>query len=95
MKQPDPTTTATDALTRSSGQASARHAGLKRPTDEQVLEGKLDAADLESLGTTVEDAMRDRHSKGVAGAYDDSVTHDADERYRDRDAPPEGKWAKP
>jgi hypothetical protein len=43
------------------------------------------------LGTTIEDAMRDRRSKGVAGAYDDSVTHDADERYRDRDAPSEGK----
>lgn len=93
MKQPDPTTT--DALTRSSGQASARHAGLKHPADEQVLEDKLDAADLESLGTTVEDAMRDRHSKGVAGAYDDSVTHDADERYRDRDLPSEGKWTAP
>jgi hypothetical protein len=36
MKQPDPTTI--DALTRSSGQASARHAGFKHPADEQVLE---------------------------------------------------------
>lgn len=89
MKQPNPPTT--DALTRSSGQASARHAGIKHPADEQVLEDKLDSADLDSLGTTIEDAMRDRRSKGVAGAYDDSVTHDADERYRDRDAPPEGK----
>jgi hypothetical protein len=87
MKQRHPPSN--DALVRSSGQASARHAGIKHPADEEVLEEKLDSADLDSLGSTVEDAMRDRHSKGVAGAYDDSSAHDSDERYRDRDIPNE------
>ena len=85
MNQPD--AARPDALTRSSGQASARHAGVRHPADEQVLKSRLDSAGLDSLGSTVEDAMRDRHSKGVADAYDDSVTHDADGRYGDRDAP--------
>ena len=88
MNQPDPNP---DAITRSSGQASPRHAGIKHPADEQVLEQKLDSADLDSRGSSIEDAMRDRHSKGMAGAYDDSITHDADERYTDRDALSQGE----
>lgn len=79
MTRPRPTPT--DALTRNSGQASALHSAIKHPTDEQGLEERLDDADVASLGSGVEDEMRDRRSKGVAGAYDDSITHDADEHY--------------
>lgn len=77
-----PTPPSTDALARHSGQASALHSAVnKHPTDEQALEERLDDADVASLGSGVEDEMRDRRSKGVAGEYDDSITHDADEHY--------------
>ncbi|WP_159015645.1 hypothetical protein [Cognatiluteimonas profundi] len=79
MTRPRPTST--DAIARSSGQASALHSGIKHPTDEQALEERLDDADVASLGSGVEDEMRDRRGKGVAGEYDDSITHDADEHY--------------
>jgi hypothetical protein len=73
--------TSTDALSRNSGQASGLHSAIKHPTDEQSLEERLDNVDVSSLGSGVEDEMRDRRSKGVAGDYDDSITHDADAHY--------------
>jgi hypothetical protein len=81
MTRPNPPTTDDDAIARSSGQASALHSGFQHPADEQGLEERLDDADVASLGSGVEDEMRDRRSKGVAGEYDDSITHDADEHY--------------
>lgn len=81
MTRPDQPSNNEDALVRSSGQASALHSAIKHPTDEQGLEERLDDADVASLGSGVEDEMRDRRSKGVAGQYDDSITHDADAHY--------------
>lgn len=80
----------TDALARHSGQASAVHSAFKHPTDAQSLEERLDDADVASLGAGVEDEMRDRRGKGVAGDYDDSITHDADAHYPgpEADQPP-------
>lgn len=72
---------APSAASRSSGQASARGQGLHQPSDDQRLEDKLENVDLQSRGAKVDDHLRDSRSKGVKGGYDDSIEHDADEKY--------------
>lgn len=69
------------AASRSSGQASAQGKGLHQPSDDQRLEDKLENVDLQSRGAKVDDHLRDSRSKGVKGGYDDSIEHDADEKY--------------
>ena len=66
---------------RDSGVASGKHQGLRQPGDDQRTGDKLENADLESRGANMEDHLRDRRGKGVAGDYDDSIDHDADEGY--------------
>ena len=63
-----------------------KHQGLRQPADDQRTGDKLDNADLESGGAGMEDHLRDRRGKGVAGAYDDSIEHDAHEGYVQEDA---------
>ena len=71
---------------RDSGVASGKHQGLRQPEDDQRTRDKLENADLESRGAGMEDHLRDRRGKGVAGAYDDSIDHDAGEGYVQEDA---------
>jgi len=71
---------------RESGVASGKHQGLRQPSDDQRTGDKLENADLESRGANMEDHLRDRRGKGVAGDYDDSIDHDADEGYVQEDA---------
>ena len=61
----------------SSGLASGKHQGLRRPADDERVEDALDNIGLEDRGELMEDHLRDRHSKGVRGGYDDSIGHDA------------------
>ena len=70
-----------NAAGRDSGVASGKHQGLRQPADDQRVGDKLENADLESRGAHMEDHLRDRRGKGVAGEYDDSIDHDADEGY--------------
>lgn len=68
--------------TRQSGQANGREPGINQPVDVNGLEDRLGNADESLRGLTVEDQIRDKRSKGVAGGYDDSIKHNADEHYR-------------
>jgi hypothetical protein len=61
----------------SSALASGKHQGLRQPADDQRVEDALDNIGLEDCGELMEDHLRDRHSKGVRGGYDDSIDHDA------------------
>lgn len=74
-----------NAAGRSSGEAGGQHQGLRQPSDDERVEDKLDNVDLEARGARVDDHLRDRDSKGVAGGYDDSIDRDA------RDARPDDK----
>lgn len=79
--RPRTTGPAADALARSSGQASGAHAGLHRPSDDADIEDRLEDLDPVAGDEKVFDHLRDRRSKGVAGAYDDSIDHAAGKRY--------------
>lgn len=70
-----------DSTSRASGEASGKKTGLHQPSNDNQVEDKLKNVDLESRGSKVHDHMRDKRGKGVAGEYDDSINHDADERY--------------
>ena len=72
--------TSTGAAARSQGEASGQKTGLRQPADNRI-EDRLENVDLESRGAKVNDHLRDKRGKGVAGEYDDSIDHDADERY--------------
>lgn len=71
---------------RDSGVASGQHQGLRQPADDRRVEDKLENVDPESRGAKLEDHLRDRRGKGVRGGFDDSISHDADEGYVQRDA---------
>ena len=73
--------TSTGAAARSQGEASGQKTGLHQPSDDNRIEDRLENVDLESRGAKVNDHLRDKRGKGVAGEYDDSIDHDADERY--------------
>ncbi|GAB3344328.1 hypothetical protein [Marilutibacter aestuarii] len=66
---------------REAGEASGNKTGLRQPSDDGRVEDKLENVDLDSRGAKVNDHLRNKRSKGVAGEYDDSVDHDADEKY--------------
>ncbi|MFP7722368.1 hypothetical protein [Lysobacter sp. A3-1-A15] len=66
---------------RSQGVASGKKTGLHQPSDDNRIEDKLGNVDLESRGIKVHDHLRNKRGKGVAGEYDDSINHDADEGY--------------
>lgn len=65
--QDRPTRTGTGASRNadSGGQASARHQGLRRPSDDQQIEQKLGEVGLEDQGEVLEDHLRDRRSSGA------------------------------
>jgi len=63
------------------GEASGKHQGLRQPADDQRDEDKLGQVGLRSRGSKFEDHLRDKRGKGVAGDYDDSIDHDADQGY--------------
>ncbi|MEO6138060.1 MAG: hypothetical protein ABIP11_05245 [Luteimonas sp.] len=84
-------TTSSGAAGRETGEASGQKTGLHQPSDANRIEDKLENVDLQSRGSRVNDNLRDMRSKGVADAYDDSITHDADEQYsQDKAASPRG-----
>ena len=58
------------------GVASSAHQPLRRPGNDVEMEDALHAASLDDRGASVEDHLRDRDSKGVAGGYDDSIERD-------------------
>lgn len=70
-----------EATTRESGVASGRDPGIQQPVDVHGLDDRARNADESLRGVAVEDQLRDKRSKGVAGAYDDSIDHEADQRY--------------
>lgn len=72
--RPDPTA-------RSSGQASGKKTGLHQPSNDNQVIDKLQGVDLQSRGAKVHDHLRDKRGNGVAGDYDDSINHNADEHY--------------
>lgn len=74
-------TPASGSADASTGVASGTKTGLHQPTDENRIEDKLGNVDLESRGAKVNDHLRDKRGNGVAGDYDDSIKHNADEHY--------------
>ncbi len=77
----NPSSTSPGSASRSSGVASAEKTGLHQPSDDNRTQDKLDNVDLASRGSKVNDHLRDKRGNGVAGDYDDSINHDADEQY--------------
>ncbi len=69
------------SASRDSGVASGKKTGLHQPSDDGPIEDKLENVDLESRGSKVHDHLRDKRGNGVPGDYDDSIDHDADEKY--------------
>ena len=67
---------ATRAGSATDGVASAPHQPLRRPGNDVEADDALHAARLSDRGASVEDHLRDRDSKGVAGGYDDSIERD-------------------
>lgn len=61
------------AGTTQEGIASSPHQPLRRPGDDVEMDDALHEARLSDRGGSVEDHLRDRDSKGVAGGYDDSI----------------------
>lgn len=81
MGNPSSSDTAPGSASRSSGVASGQKTGLHQPSDDNRVEDKLENVDLASRGSRLNDHLRDKRGNGVAGDYDDSIDHDADERY--------------
>ncbi len=70
-----------DPAARGSGVASGKKTGLHQPSNDNAIRDKLENVDLASRGAKVHDHLRDKRGNGVAGDYDDSITHDADSHY--------------
>jgi len=73
--------TSAGSASRSEGEASGKKTGLHQPSDDNRIQDKLENVDLDSRGEKVHDHLRDKRGNGVAGDYDDSINHDADEHY--------------
>ena len=58
-------------------EASGKHQGLRDPGNDEAAKDALDSVGLDDRGAAAEDHLRDRRGKGVRGAYDDSIDHDA------------------
>ena len=61
------------SLTSDSGTASGSRENMTGPQDHQRTDDRLHDVELEARGEFLEDAQRDRDSRGVAGGYDDSI----------------------
>ncbi len=81
MSNPSTSNTSPGSASRNSGVASGQKTGLHQPSDDNRIEDKLENVDLASRGSKVHDHLRDKRGNGVAGDYDDSINHDADEKY--------------
>lgn len=57
------------------GTASGHREPFSGPSSARATDARLHDVDLEARGEFVDDHQRDRHSKGVADGYDDSVDH--------------------
>jgi len=75
-----------DPMPAASGEASGKHQGLRQPADDGRVEDAVDKIGLDDRGERMEDQLRDRHSKGVAEGFDDSVDHDAARQFVEDDA---------
>jgi hypothetical protein len=75
-----------DPTPATSGEASGKHQGLRQPADDGRVENAVDKIGLDDRGERMEDQLRDRHSKGVADAFDDSVDRDAARQFVEDDA---------
>ena len=64
------------AASAQAGVASSPHQPLRRPGNDVEMDDALHEAGLADRGASVEDHLRDRDSKGVAGGYDDSIDRD-------------------
>lgn len=69
-------TAGSDASSRDDGVASSPHQPLRRPGNATEMADALQQAAAGDRGATVDDHLRDRDSKGVAGGYDDSIDRD-------------------
>jgi hypothetical protein len=65
-----------DPRTRASGVASSRHQPLGRPGNAEETADAMQQAGAADRGAGVDDPLRDRDCKGVAGGYDDSIDRD-------------------
>ena len=74
------TGTSGNTTASNSGEASGKKVGLHQPSNDNQIADRLNNVDLESRGAQVHDHLGDKRGNGVAG-YDDSINHDADERY--------------
>jgi hypothetical protein len=75
-----------DPTPATSGEASGKHQGLRQPADDGRVENAVDKIGLDDRGERMEDQLRDRHSKGVADAFDDSVDRDAARQFVEDEA---------
>lgn len=62
------------------GESGGRREPLRHPTGADGLDRRLQGDNPDAAGEFVEDAQRDRHSKGVAGGYDDAIDAGSGER---------------
>lgn len=62
------------------GESGGRREPLRHPTGADGLDRRLQGDNHDAAGDFVEDAQRDRHSKGVAGGYDDAIDAGSGER---------------
>ncbi len=61
------------SLESDSGTASGSRENMTGPREAGITEERLHNVNLSTRGEFLEDAQRDRDSKGVAGGYDDSI----------------------
>jgi hypothetical protein len=64
------------------GESGGRREPLRHPTGADGLDRRLQGDNHDAAGEFLEDAQRDRHSKGVAGGYDDAIDAGSGERER-------------
>lgn len=62
------------------GQASAKHQGLRHPDNDQRTRQALDEVDLADQGESAEDELRDRRSRGLPNTTDVRSDSNDDER---------------
>jgi len=70
----------TNASDRRSGEASGKHQGMYRPDGQREVEDKLENVGLGDRGESMEDHLRDKRGKGVAGEYDDATEASGDRK---------------
>lgn len=69
-----------NATGRGSGEASGKHQGMQRPDGIREADDRLENVGLEDRGRVLEDHLRNKRGKGVAGEYDDSTDASGDRK---------------